>query len=335
MSQQHEDYAGLLKALREAPDEPTESISIDRAIQDGRRTIRRRRVLGGIAVVGIVGAASSARPLLNAFHEPPVAGPLPGVYQPFQIWGREFDVGTAGGFTPYEYVTGRRFQIIALARTDHPAVDGPAAVATLYASGLRSVPTAALQLESIEGRPAYLTSETSGGTTITWEYADFSWGTVTVHTDHSDRAQRARHIAESIHRRKTPARVTVPFIVPRRVLEKDAEIVMFRVPYGSAHGRLTYEIAVAVADPADPAEVSTLPTVGIHQPTPEEKPNATFGGRPVLFDGGRNATFFGVGSGYAADAMAYPPLDARAIANAVTLIHDVTKPETWTDEPLR
>ncbi|GAA1678711.1 hypothetical protein GCM10009745_22940 [Kribbella yunnanensis] len=324
----NEDYAGLLKALREAPDESTESISIDRAIHDGRRTIRRRRVLGTLGVVGVVAAASSARPLFNAFREPPVAGPPPGRFQPLQIWGREFDVGTAGGFQPYQYITGRIFHMVALTSTARPTNEATA-VATLYAPGLRSAPlSAALQLEPIEGRPVYVVGEDSGATTITWEYADHCWGTVAVYTDPAGRAARARHVAESIHRRKTPVPLTVPFTVPRRLFGPEDDVVLVRVPYGALDSE--YEVAVAAADPEEPTVVSSLTSAGIHRPAASEKPNTTIAGRPAIVDGGLNATVFGVGSGYAADAMADAPLDAKAIAAAVTLAGG-----KGTDEPLR
>ncbi|WP_405062769.1 hypothetical protein OG474_14345 [Kribbella sp. NBC_01505] len=334
MNQQHEDYAGLLKALKEAPDEPTESISIDRAIHDGRRTIHRRRVLGGLAVVGIVGAASSVRPLLNAFQEPPVAGLPP--FEPFEVWGREFDAGTAGGFQPYQYVTGRRFQIIALTRTDRSGPSDAAAAVTLYAPGLKpSAGPSIRPLDPIEGRPVYVVSENKAAVTITWQYADDAWGTVVVFTDHADRLQRARHVAESIHRRKAPAMLTVPFTVPRRLFTADSEVVMVRVPYVRADKYVTYEVTVADFTPTDPSQVSGLPAAGVEKPLPDEKPNTKIDGRQAQVDGGLNATIFGLGSGFAAHAAADKPLDAKAIAAAVQLISDPSKPGQGTDKPLR
>ncbi|MFF1823285.1 hypothetical protein ACFVWG_38650 [Kribbella sp. NPDC058245] len=331
MNQQHEDYAGLLKALRDAPDESTESISIDRAIHDGRRTVRRRRVLGGLAVVAVVGVASTARPILNAFQEPPVAGPPP--YEPFEIWGREFDGGTAGGFQPYQYVTGRRFQIIALARTDRADPTDPSAVATLYAPGLQpavAVGPAIRTLEPIEGRPVHVVIEDTGAATITWKYADDAWGTVAVYTDQTDRVARARHVAESIHRRKSPAPLKVPFTVPRRLFAPDSDVVLVRVPYVRPGKYVTYEVAVADSHPSDPTQVSRLPAAGINKPLPDEKPNTKIDGRQALVDGGLNAMIFGVGSGFAGHAMADSPLDAKAIAAAVTLTGG-----QGTDHPLR
>jgi hypothetical protein len=117
------------------------------------------------------------------------------------------------------------------------------------------------------------------------------------------------------------------------VFAADADVVMVRVPYGYPDVTLTYGVVVDFADPIGPAAVSGLPSAGVHRPSASERPNTKIGGRSALVDGGLNATIFGIGSGLAADGAASPPLDAKAIAAAVTLIGDPSKPGT--DDPLR
>jgi hypothetical protein len=334
MNQEHEDYAGLLKALHETPDESTESISIDRAIHDGRRTIRRRRVLGGLAVVGVVGVASTTRPLLSTFRETPAAGTP--AYELFPVWDREFDADTSDIFQPYSYLASHRFHLIRLTSTASPDVGGPIAAATLYARGLRSAPPAsARRLDDIAGRPAYVLLDHDAGVTITWEYADGAWGEVAIFAGYSDGALRAHRIAQKIRWRPVPAPLKVPFTIPRRTVDPSDDVVLVTVPYGYVDGHSSWEIAVAKADPAQPDDVYSLPNVAVRRPPPGLTPNTTVSGRAVAEGGGTSGlTVFGIGSGYSAQITG-PLRDEKAIAAGITLISDPSDPTKGTDEPLR
>ncbi|MFB6725410.1 hypothetical protein ACFCV3_34845 [Kribbella sp. NPDC056345] len=329
----HEDYSGLLKALREAPDESIESISVNRAIHDGRRTIRRRRVLGGAAVVGLVGVASSVRPLLGTFRDAPVAGPP--TYEPLPVWERMFDVGKAGGFQPCSYLASRRFHLVGLTTMTNGDSGGPNVIVTLYARGLRSAPAATIRrLDDVAGRPAYVLLDHDAGATITWEYADGAWGTVAVNSGYSDRVQRGHRVAQNIHRRPVPAPLTVPFTIPRRTVGLSDDVVMVNVPYGYLDRYSSWEIGVAEAEPTDPDDRYRLPTVAIRRPRPGMTPNTTIAGRRAYDDSGPGVTVFGIGSGYSAQITA-PGRDEKAIAAGITLIGDPSDPAKGTDEPLR
>ena len=128
MNHDDQDYTGLLEALRshESAEAGTGGISIDRAIQDGRRTVRRRRVLGGVAVVALIAAASTSPLLLRDQDKvEPIGPPQPPKTSPFSLWSRAFEAETAGGFTPSTYTTGRTAQQIRLRPAPRPSATRP------------------------------------------------------------------------------------------------------------------------------------------------------------------------------------------------------------------
>ncbi|MGW6280933.1 hypothetical protein [Kribbella sp. NPDC055071] len=335
MSPDQEDYAGLLKALRESPDEALEGISVDRAVRDGRRTVRRRRFLGGVGVAAVVGAVSASPLLLDALRDDKAqpAGPPPGSTELFDVWNREFDVGTAGGVAPSAYTTGRRFQVIELTATDPTKSAGVDGVATLYAPGTHADLSTVDRLQDIEGRPVYAWTDASG-VHISWQYADNAWGTVVLYVNWPDRTDRARHIAEAIHRRKNPARLRVPFTLSQDIVPNDFKVVGVRLPYVTPDASRNISIDLADADPDDPAAGSALVSVGIVRADPHLKTTGKVDGRPALVEA-NSAIILGLGSGYAAQAAGADALSPKSIAASVRLISDPAKQSLGTDDPIR
>lgn len=335
MSPDQEDYAGLLKALRESPDETLEGISVDRAIRDGRRTIRRRRFLGGVGVAAVVGAVSASPLLLDALrdNEAQPAGPPPGSTELFDVWNQEFDVGTAGGFAPASYSTARRFQVIALTATDPTKSAGVDGVATLYAPGTQSDLSTVDRLQDIEGRPVYARTDSSG-VHVSWQYADNAWGTVALYVDWPDRTERARHVAEAIHRRKIPARLKVPFTVSQSTVPTDFRVVGVSLPYVKPDTTRNISIDLADTDPVDPAAGSAVLSVGIVRADPNQQTTGKVNGRPALVETNM-AIILGLGSGYAAQASGDDTLSPKTIAASVRLISDPAKQSLGTDDPIR
>ncbi|TDD62563.1 hypothetical protein E1263_03760 [Kribbella antibiotica] len=334
MNKHDEDYTGVLKVLQQAPDESIDSISIDRAIHNGRGRIRRRRVLGGLAVVGVVGAAAfAAPPLVDTFRDSPVAGQGPAQVQPFGVWGREFDIGTGGGFQAVSYTTASRFQVIGLTTAAEPSHDGPIGDVTLLAPGLRPKSTTGTKLPDIAGRPAVLVSSDDSGTKIVWQYADDAWGTVMLYNTPENPVERARQVAEGIHRRATPVPVKVPFTAPRRLLADDLDVVMVRFPFVTPDASQLIEVTLGKTEP-DATTGPGVPRFGVLRPGKNWKGSTKVNGRPATVDD-IGATISGLGSGFAATITADRLPKMVDVAAGITLISDPSDPTKGTDEPLR
>jgi hypothetical protein len=305
VNQDDQDYAGLLKALREdkSTDTGTEGISIDRAVQDGRRTVRRRRVIGGLAVVALIAAASTSPLLLNAIRDrdngQPV-GPAPGTAQPFSIWSQAFEAGSAGGFTPSVYTTGKSSQQIRMRPASEAVGDSTAGV-TMVAPGFEPGAgedtgsgsgtigwTTETQIDDIDGRPAYRLYQAKDTVTIAWQYADDSWGYAWV-AGPAAQEDRARHIAESVHR-GIGRPVTVPFTVGRSAVGPDLQVASVSTPFGTNSAGVPAEYLLGLAPetgneetdaPASSAGLSDRLTVGISKPPPGIAQTTTIAGRPA------------------------------------------------------
>ncbi|TDU90255.1 hypothetical protein EV138_3840 [Kribbella voronezhensis] len=325
-----EDYTGLLQALREdnAPD--TDGISIDRAIQDGRRTVRRRRVAGGAAVIAVIAAVSTAPLLLNGIGNPDdgvAVAPSPGSVQFFGVWSQAFEAGSAGGFTPYRYKTGRYWQDIALRPVTAGLGKEAWAGVTMLAQGIEPGTSDNSWAEkspiaNIEGRPAFLLDQAKAGVRIAWQYADNSWGIVTVTGSSAAQVDRARQIAESVHR-GAGRPVTVPFTVSRAAIGSELEVTSVSAPIGTGTPDATpteYLLGLDVgagtesgsviesvgSGPVPPAERQPQLTVGITTPPPAFTPTTTVNGRPAEVHADDNYTRFSLTKGYLAIAEQSP-----------------------------
>jgi hypothetical protein len=314
MNQDDQDYAGLLEALRadENTDAGTGGISIDRAVQDGRRTVRRRRVVGGIAVVALITAASTSPLLLGAIRDrdkvEPVGPPNHPTTSQFSLWSRAFEAGAAGGFTPSTYTTGRTAQQIRL-RPASAAVGNSTAGVTMLAPGIdpahlstekNYVWSTDTRIGDIAGRPAYEVKQPAQAdpfVIVAWQYADNGWGLAWV-AGPAARVDRARQIAESVHRGGGQP-VTVPFTVSRAAIGPDLQVISVSVPIGSSAGPTQYALGLAPdamsSDPQLPGVDPTARiTVGVIK---GGSASASLGGAPPS-----SFTQFGLPDGYVASA---------------------------------
>jgi hypothetical protein len=323
MNTKDEDYTGLLQTLREDTDPDTGGISVDRAIQDGRRTVRRRRIAGGAAVIALIAAVSTAPLLLNGIGDSDdgVVAPSPGSVQPFGVWSQAFEAGSAGGFTPYRYKTGKYWQEIAMRPTTTGLGKEAWAGVTMLARGIE--PEASNNrwakksaIANIEDRPAYLLDQAAASVTLAWRYADNSWGIVTVTGYSAAQVDRARHIAESVHQ-GAGRPVTVPFTVSRAAIGSDLEVTSVSIPLGSGtpdaaptEYLLGLDVGVgtesAGSGPLPPAERQSQLTVGITTPPPAFAPTTTVNGRPAEVHADDNYTRFSLAKGYLAIAEQSP-----------------------------
>lgn len=297
MSHEPEEYGGLLKALRETPDEDLAGVSIDRAIRDGRRTVRRRRVLGGAAVVALIAAVSATPLVLDAVRpdKPQPVGPVPTTVQPFDVWSRAFDVGSAGGFTPHSYTSARRWQSVTLVPAENSGLDA-SATATMYATGAYASPIQGDRLDDIQGRPVYVLVQDLKKVEVAWRYSDNGWATVTVSGSRAS-ADRARHVAESIQLRDKAVPLTVPFTIGRSAVGSD-RVVAVTQPHGKPATPQTISVDLGSSDPADPTAGAALTTVGVIRPAPTIQPTTTIAGHPAAVSG-RDITVLDLGNDYA------------------------------------
>ncbi|MEU0091426.1 hypothetical protein [Kribbella sp. NPDC006257] len=346
MNSEDQDYAGLLKALRETPDPVgTEGISVDRAVQDGRRTVRRRRVVGGLAVVALIAAACTSPLLLNAVRDrddgAPVA-PAPGTVQPFSIWSQAFEAGSAGGFTPSAYRTGRYWQQITMLPASAAVGDSWAAATMLapgFEPGVESGWAAKTPIEDIAGQPAFLLGQAKYSIVIAWQYAANSWGMITM-TGPGTQLDRARHIAESVHR-GIGRPVTVPFTVSRAAIGSELEVTSVSTPFGTdpaAAGPPQYMLNLDVGNGPEapgllpPARQQSQLTVGISKVPAAFKPTTTVGGRPAEVNVDDNYARFELPQGYIAVAEQSP---VSSYTTNFTAIAASVKLTAATGNPLR
>lgn len=158
------DARRLLDTLRDGEPGPGH-VDVTEAVRAGRRRVRLRRGAGLVATVAsvvLVAVLVAGLGRLTSSSKPRPAAP-PGS---FDVLRKAFRVGSAGGFTPYTYETGRFRQRVVLHGT------GTATV-TMYAKGVLPEPSGSAAPD-VDGHPARWTH---GG--IAWEWTPGGWAIVT------------------------------------------------------------------------------------------------------------------------------------------------------------
>lgn len=224
MADQEPDGAALLETLRAVEPQTSSSVSVARAIRTATRRRQVRRVAGSVAAAVVTAVVVIAASVLAGGRDLPPAQP-PGQ---FDVLRQAFTVGSAGGFTPASYETGRYRQVVRL----RPAPDSPQgtpawATVTMYAPGRAQQPVGA-QAPDVNGRRAYW-SPRAGATEIAWEWADGSWGFAVVAGP--DARALAHRVAQSVAGgADTP--VLVPFTVPTPT--DGTQLLGVITPFGTA-----------------------------------------------------------------------------------------------------
>ncbi|TCO58160.1 hypothetical protein [Actinocrispum wychmicini] len=183
-----EEGTTLLAPLRDVEPTARSSVDIAHARKVGRRRQRSRVVAGVVAVVVAVAAPTV---LVAGWPHGDVLPAGPGDY--FDPLEQVVTVGSAGGFTPRTYRTGRDKQVIELVWA---AGDGPTATVTVY-------PPAAAK----------------GSGDYAWEWTPGAWATISVAGAGGDLKDRLARVAESV-RPDLHKPVTLPFSLPA-TLNKD------------------------------------------------------------------------------------------------------------------
>ncbi|MGW0517143.1 hypothetical protein [Crossiella sp. NPDC003009] len=170
----------LLAPLREAGPRTPSTVDVPSAIRAGTRRRRLRQVAGaGVAAALTVLIALLAPSLVSGLSTVEPARPAV-TFDPLR---KSFRVGSAGGFTPVSYETGRDRQRITLVRADGGG--GPATV-TMAGGGPGPAGEAA---PPVHGRRAVWQ-----GTGVAWEWTDGAWGSVEGAGDR----EQAHRIAQSV-----------------------------------------------------------------------------------------------------------------------------------------
>ncbi|HEY0449398.1 hypothetical protein [Actinophytocola sp.] len=220
-----EDGHRLLAALRDAAPETPSTVDVGRAVRVGRRRRRTRQLTGVVVVAAVTAIVAAVIPALVGRPLPP-AHPL----GEFDLMRQELSVGSAGGFTPVSYETGRYVQRVLLVPVDESA---PRASVSAYATGrlpdfegARWEPDGA-QAPDVNDHRAYWVS---GRDAVAWEWAPGAWAFAEVTGAGEDGRRLAHRVAQSVARH--PGRVTLPFAVPD--LPAPYRLVGVRTPYGTS-----------------------------------------------------------------------------------------------------
>src|SRR5882762_8709423 len=133
MDRTEEEGVQLLAPLRAMEPGVQSGVDVTRAIRRGKTHSRRRVMLGAVAAAVLIAVPVTVVPSLvhNATTDQPATPPVPMVGE-FDMFTHVMSVGTAGGFAPYAYRTGRFEQAVDVAHT--PGGRGYGRV-TIYAPG--------------------------------------------------------------------------------------------------------------------------------------------------------------------------------------------------------
>lgn len=280
MNDDEREAARLLEPLRQPEPPATSGVDVDRAMRTGRRTIRVRQVAGTLAcVVAVLGIAFTVT--VPYYHSPPAKETT----SEFGVTTQEFAIGSAGGFTPLTYETGRSRQRATLTTQDG-ATD---AVITLYPKG---------RVPHVDGGTWKPTGETApdvkGGAAVwpsepvfgddavelAWQWRPDAWAFVSVTGPEADQ-DRAHKVALSVEP-GADIDVAVPATYPTPhpgTVQESAVISTLRSIGDHERAERIYQVRYRAS-----GDDSDWITVGVREPAPETDESTTVGDRPALVE---------------------------------------------------
>ncbi|WP_344423842.1 hypothetical protein [Amycolatopsis minnesotensis] len=339
MRSSEEEDARLLTPLREvAPGEDT-TVSVERAITAGRRKQRGRRLGGACAVAVVVALVAAVLPgIVRSWNDP---GELTVTSAPaeFDVLHQRFTAGSAGGFAPYAYETGRYRQRMDLKLAGTADPSAPVAAIALYARG--QVPdVGGRQWDPGTGTPApavgdhravYLGAPVLGAdrTELAWEWADGAWAFASVPSAEPDAKAKAHHVAESVAVDTNPP-VRVPFTI---IAPENERLLGVVTPASAATDQTAARLVLGTA-----AEPRATMEVGLSAPVAYPA-NSVVDGRPAIVDG-TSATILDVGGHRSAkastnDSRKYAVEQVKALVASLRLTGSIADSRTWAENPLR
>lgn len=231
------DGQQLLAPLRDdAPDQST--VDINKAVRTGTRRVRvRQAVVAGVAAV-VTGLAAVAVPAIVA--HPRTTEPARPAAE-LSVLSQQFTVGSAGGFTPISYETGRFQHRVELGPASGDAPDR--ASVTMYPRGRSPWNLGGEQAADVNGRKAFWlpspVTDQAAGTEIAWEWSDGGWAFAYVHSTRPDARDLAHRVAESV-----AAGPDNPVAVPFTVAVGSLELLGVITPFGTSSDRTSGALLV-------------------------------------------------------------------------------------------
>jgi hypothetical protein len=284
--------------------------------------------LAVVAVPAIVGRPDAVQPARPA---------------ELSVLRQAFTVGSAAGFTPVSYETGRYRHRVVLgpARGDVPQGTPDRATVTMYARGhLPGWNPGGERAADVNGRKAFwMPSPVTGpviGTEIAWEWSDGAWGFAFVDSVGADARDLAHRVAESVGSGADVA-VSVPFTAtaPADPLRLLGVITPFGTSSDLTGGAL---LVLGTRDDADRILVGVRrdlardPVTG--RPVAVPAPTTQLGGRAAAV-GDRSVTIpnpGGLSTTAEADRSGAP---LSELALSIQLVANPDDVSTWVHNPLR
>ncbi|WP_067482838.1 hypothetical protein [Actinomadura hibisca] len=339
-----QDGRRLLAPLRGAEPGPG-GVDIAEALRAGRHRARARRAGGVTLAAGVVAAVAVASTMLGRAMPPdrqqrPVAPPTQ-----FELTRQFFRVGSAGGFAPDTYETGRYRQRVHLVVSDPASNRRADGVIMLYprdrltgADGQRWAPSGP-KAPPVHDRPAvYLDRPIvrAGAVEVAWEWAPGAWAIASLKGDGVDR-EVAQRTAQSVLPDGN-ATVMPPVSVPPSLLGNGNRLIgtVSREPRTGV--RALRALRYGPEDPAAqlPAAEPGWIDVGVEEPDPglntdieiDGRPAAERGTRVTVPDADHDAALFAEASGTGVLDTLGGRTGLRRLAAAVTLVPGRNWPPT-------
>ncbi|XVQ10487.1 hypothetical protein ACQP1W_49635 [Spirillospora sp. CA-255316] len=289
MDREEEDARRLLAPLRNTGPDTAPRVDIAEAVRVGRRRSRHRRIAGAGSVVVVVAAVAVATTLLGRTMPSDDVRPVapPSQFDPTR---QHFRVGSAGGFTPDDYETGRYRQRAHLRLTDR---DGPRradGLVTMFPrdrlvdrDGRHWAPSGT-RAPDVNGRRAFWPDRPvirPGAVEVAWEWAPGAWAFASVSGGGADRTV-AHRVAQSV----LPDGRTVvraPVTAPASMLGERNRLIGTVASAPTPGTRPRVALRYGRQDP--PARIRAPEpgwiAIGVERPEPDLRTGTTVGGRPA------------------------------------------------------
>jgi hypothetical protein len=312
------DALRLLAPLRDAEPPGPSTVDVSRAVRTGARRVRVRQVMTAAVAAVVTGLAVVAVPMV--INRPQTVEPARPAAE-FPVLRQQFTVGSAGGYTPVSYETGRYRHRVELGPAYGEGSDR--ATVTMYPRGRSPWNPGGEQAEDVNGHKAFwvpnpVTGQASG-TELAWEWSDGAWGFAYVNGVDQDARHRAHVVAESVAG-DTDVPVTVPFTIPAPA--DPLRLLGVITPYGTSSDRTSG--ALLVLGSADEDRI----LVGVQRDLARD----LVAGQP------RNAPAISVAAGAGYTAIAESDQSGRPLAElagSVRLVQDPADLGSWVSNPIR
>jgi hypothetical protein len=341
VDREEEDARRLLSPLRGAEPDPATGVDVAAAVQAGRRRSRRRRIGGAVSVAGMVAAVTIASTLLGRTMPPDDVPPAAPPNQ-FGLTHQFFRVGSAGGFTPDGYETGRYRQRAYLRLSDKDSPRRADGLVTMFprdrlvGSDGRRWSGSGTKAPPVNGHRAFYPDRPlirPGSVEVAWEWAPGAWAFASVRGDGVDRAV-AHRVAQSV---LPDGRTTVraPVTAPASMLGERNRLIGTVASASTPGTRPMVALRYGPQDP--PARLGAGEpgwiAIGVERPEPGLRTDTTVGGRPAVVQDTRvtipedtESAFFAEAGGAASLASFGGERRLRDLAAAVTMVPNAVWP---------